>query len=87
MGVAYQKALRTSVSTVWITLPKLVRFADPTLFIPAVCTLGGACIGLLAVNLQSVTMPDFIGKQRSQDGSSKRRDTRTIEPWIVHPQS
>ena len=27
------------------------------------CTLGGALVGVLAVNLPSTTMPDFIGTQ------------------------
>lgn len=33
---------------------------------PAVCTLGGALVGLLAANLRSTTMPDFIGTQNGQ---------------------
>jgi len=34
-----------------------------------ICTLGGLVVGLLAVNLQSVGMPDFIAKQRSSTES------------------
>ena len=33
---------------------------------PAVCTLGGLLVGLLAANLRSTTMPDFIGTQNGQ---------------------
>eukprot|EP00966_Prymnesium_polylepis_P285894 6604241-Prymnesium_polylepis.1 len=68
MGFAYQKALRTAVSSLWLSaLPR--RLADPSLFIPAVCTIGGAVVGLLAVNLESIGMPDFIAKQRSSSES------------------
>ena len=65
MGTAYAKALRFTVSSVWTRLPAALALPDPTLFVPAACTLGGAVVGLLAVNLPTTGMPDFIGKQRS----------------------
>jgi len=69
MGTAYAKALKASVTAVWISAPAAFKLADPTLYIPAICTLGGALIGLLAANLQSVGMPNFIAKQQSDDDS------------------
>ena len=51
MGTAYAKCLKASVSFVWTKLPALLPLADPTLFIPLVCTLGGLIVGLLAVSL------------------------------------
>lgn len=74
MGTAYAKALKASVTAVWISAPAAFKLADPTLYIPAICTLGGALIGLLAANLQSVGMPNFIAKQ--QVGRSQRAKQR-----------
>lgn len=65
MGTAYAKCLKTSVSTVWTKLPAAISLADPTLFIPMACTLGGLIVGLTAVNLKGYTMPELIGAQQS----------------------
>ena len=67
MGTAYAKCLKASVSTVWTTLPAKLALSDPTLFIPAACTLGGLIVGLLNVNLNGYTMPQLIGAQQSED--------------------
>ena len=67
MGTAYARLLKAAVTLTWKTGPALLPpSVDPTLFVPAVCTLGGALVGLLAVNLPSTTMPDFIGTQNGQ---------------------
>jgi len=67
MGTAYARLLKAAVTLTWKTAPALLPpCVEPTLFMPAVCTLGGALVGLLAVNLPSTTMPDFIGTQNGQ---------------------
>jgi len=67
MGTAYARLLKAAVTLTWKTGPALLPpSVDPTLFVPAVCTLGGALVGLLAVNLPGTTMPDFIGTQNGQ---------------------
>ena len=68
MGTAYAKALKGAVTVTWRTLPGLLPISE-SLVAPAVCTLGGALIGVLASNLPSVTMSDFIGSQTSTSTS------------------
>ena len=65
MGTVYARALKGAVTATWRTLPGLLPTANPSLIVPAICTMGGALIGVLASNLPSVTMPDFIGSQTS----------------------
>ena len=91
MGTAYAKLLKASVTLTWKTAPALLPPGlDPTLFVPAVCTLGGALVGLLAVNLPSTTMADFIGTQNGQRSLPGLRPVRraqnvqtlaAAEPW------
>ena len=69
MGTAYAKCLKASVSFVWTKLPTILPLADPTLFIPMVCTLGGLIVGLLAISLTGFTMPQLIGAQQSTSDS------------------
>jgi len=66
MGTAYAKCLKTSVSAVWTKLPSVLNLADPTLFIPLACTLGGLIVGLVNVNVKGYTMPELIGSQQSE---------------------
>ena len=72
MGTAYARCLKTSVSTVWTSLPtagalRALVAADPSLFIPFACTLGGLIVGLVNVNMQGYTMPELIRQQQSSD--------------------
>jgi len=66
MGTAYAKCLKTSVSAVWTKLPSVLNLADPTLFIPLACTLGGLIVGLVNVNVKGYAMPELIGSQQSE---------------------
>ena len=69
LGTAYARCLKASVSTVWTMLPASLPLADPTLFIPLACTLGGLVVGLVSTMAQGYTMADLIGSQQSKTDS------------------
>ena len=83
MGTAYAKTLKACVTATWKRAPALLALPDQTLFVPAACTLGGALVGLLAVNLPSTTMPDFIGTQNSQQNSLPGSQRTRLAPVLL----